>query len=229
VRFNLAGILAVTIVAAAQPALAADFPASAPPAATWSGCYVGGNLGGAWSHTSVNDEVSGSPIAALDASAIAGGAQIGCDYQFARNWVLGVQGMVDATGLQANTTSVLLGPLVLRGVIPWVATLTARLGYAASPDLLVYGKAGGAWAHTDSSLLLNGAVFDAASFDQAGWTVGAGAEWRFKRNWSVFAEYNYIGLADKVVSYPNSSNIGNVQQSVHLGLIGLNMRFGGAY
>src|SRR5260221_191602 len=76
----------------------------APPAPVmtynWTGCYVGGNLGGGWSSISQtkNGRIDGVPSPTADYGnrdsdgAFIGGAQVGCDYQFAGNWVVGVQG-----------------------------------------------------------------------------------------------------------------------------------------
>jgi outer membrane immunogenic protein len=64
----------------------------APILFTWTGCYIGANIGGAWAHKDFSsfenvDEGSHS------ATGIAGGGQIGCDYQFASNWLIGVRGL----------------------------------------------------------------------------------------------------------------------------------------
>lgn len=227
-------VFALTAVAAfTGSALAADLPArtytKAPPmvaaVSTWSGCYVGGNVGAGWSNTRVTDEIDGSPIAQLKDTAVVGGGQIGCDYQFAGNWVIGVQGMIDASGLKADTTSPVLAPLTLHGSIPWFATATARIGYAVAPDWLLYAKGGAAWTRTKSSLLFEGVVVDAANFSQDGWTAGAGVEWKIAPNWSVFGEYNYLGFSDKVVISDSGANLGRVHQDVQTVQVGLNYRF----
>ena len=238
-HFSLALLSAISAIALPQFASAADLPVKAPAyrappvvTQTWTGCYIGGNVGAGWSHTDVNDEIDGSPIATLDANAVVGGGQIGCDYQFAGNWLIGVQGMYDASGLKADTTSVANTPgVTLHGSIPWFATATARLGYVVVPNWLVYAKGGGAWTHTDASLSVTatGTVFDTGSFDQSGWTAGGGAEWMFAPNWSVFAEYDYLGFRDKTVTLASGANIGTVHQNVQVALIGLNFRFTGLF
>jgi outer membrane immunogenic protein len=92
-----------TIAMGAIPtsAMAADMPVKARPAPTpapvylWTGCYIGGNVG--WAQESVHfDDSSGFDDGRRSRSGFAGGGQIGCDYQFASNWVFGVQGMIDA-------------------------------------------------------------------------------------------------------------------------------------
>src|SRR6476646_11110197 len=74
-------------------ALAADLrrPAPAytppPPVFSWTGFYIGGNLGGAWARGSVNDSLFGLS-ASSDRSGFIGGGQLGVNYQFS-NIVLG--------------------------------------------------------------------------------------------------------------------------------------------
>ena len=90
-------IAAVVIdLPASQSARAADIvprghpaPAPAPalvyaPPISWTGCYVGGNIGGAWSNVDLSG-VSGASFSATN-SGFAGGGQIGCDYQWKQFW-----------------------------------------------------------------------------------------------------------------------------------------------
>lgn len=121
------GSVALLALVAASPAVAADMPArpvyKAPPpvvaAYSWTGCYVGGNAGVAWSESSAlrGDFVStgsiafGTRIAAgqfpnynFDDHAFTGGGQIGCNWQFAPNWVWGVEADINYLGLNNDTT-----------------------------------------------------------------------------------------------------------------------------
>jgi outer membrane immunogenic protein len=231
-----ASIVSAAIVALlATPAMAADLPAPMPTKAplmpvmvipSWTSCYVGGNVGAAWERTNVTDEVAGYEIASLSDTAVAGGGQVGCDYQLpGTSWVFGARGMYDGTGLAASTTSPVLAPDTLNGKIPWFATVTGRLGYAVAPNWLIYGQGGGAWTHTNATL--TGPGPDSASFDQSGWTAGGGIEWRINPYVSIFAEYDYLGFGDKLVVSVSGANLGIVHQDVQVGLVGLNIRFGG--
>jgi len=109
-------IAAVVIdLPASQSARAADivprgYPAPAPapapalvyaPPISWTGCYVGGNIGGAWSNVDFSG-VSGVNFSASN-SGFAGGGQIGCDYQWNQFWVVGIRNMLDATSLSNRT------------------------------------------------------------------------------------------------------------------------------
>src|SRR5580704_13548582 len=92
------------LVAFAAPALAADLPArtySKAPAYTapevvynWTGFYIGGNIGGAFAD---NNSLQGSN------GRFMGGVQAGFDYQFAPNWVVGVE--ASTTGSPTITTT----------------------------------------------------------------------------------------------------------------------------
>ena len=98
-------LIAATVIhlTASQSARAADivprsYPAPAPPPVyappvqyLWTGCYVGGNIGGAWSNVDLSG-VSGVNFSASNGG-VAGGSQIGCDYQWNRFWVVGVRDM----------------------------------------------------------------------------------------------------------------------------------------
>ena len=92
----LLGTVALVALGAA-PALAADLaarpytkaPAYAPaPVYNWTGFYIGGHIGGAFS----GDNSIGTGVTASDNGKFLGGVQAGYDWQFAPNWVLGVEG-----------------------------------------------------------------------------------------------------------------------------------------
>ncbi|MFZ0988191.1 MAG: outer membrane beta-barrel protein [Xanthobacteraceae bacterium] len=208
-------IAAVVIdLPASQSARAADivprgYPAPAPapapvyaPPISWTGCYVGGNIGGAWSNVDFSG-VSGVNFSASN-SGFAGGGQIGCDYQWNQFWVVGIRNMLDATSL-SNRTNISAVPFT--GAVDsrtrWFDTLTARVGYLVpSTNVLLYAQGGAAWTNTSITFLDgSGAQLGEASNDRTGWTVGAGVEWRFAPQWSVFAEYNFMGLGTQNATF----------------------------
>src|SRR5262245_57422951 len=103
-------IIALAFAALATSAIAADMPVRPPsppvPAILWTGCYIGGNVGWAQVSADFNDRINGGD-GSLSSSAFAGGGQIGCDYQFASNWVFGVQGLIDWTDIKRNRVSII--------------------------------------------------------------------------------------------------------------------------
>jgi outer membrane immunogenic protein len=107
--------LAASLVALAQPALAADLlPAPAPslvavaPSHNWTGCYVGATAGGLWSEQSWLNRTPGGAfynqsLGSHDVESFIGGVQAGCDYQVAGGFLIGVQGDYGWTDVVGST------------------------------------------------------------------------------------------------------------------------------
>ena len=85
----------------------------APPAVyNWTGFYIGGNLGGAWSGlsgTNFSDTLGSSFTAATDLQ-LMGGGQIGINYQFWGGVVIGAEAMFDWLPGSQNSPSPPLTP-----------------------------------------------------------------------------------------------------------------------
>ncbi len=137
---SLGLVSAMALMAASSAANAADIYRPAPgglkdtgpvnylPAITWTGFYIGANLGGVWDNTNDIDVIDDSVI---------GGAHLGYNWQGPSNIVLGIEGDVDfADG------------------IDYLATIRGRLGYAFGPSLL-YGTGGVAFASFNNNDLFN--------------------------------------------------------------------------
>jgi outer membrane immunogenic protein len=175
---------AVSLTMAAG-ASAADLPVytKAPPAWSWTGCYIGANVGGGWSQLNASDSVTGAALATINGSGVVGGGQVGCDYQFARAWVIGVEGEFKAANITGSNNGA-------ASKIPWLTTATARLGYAVAPATLLYVRGGGAWSTDDITAPGTPNVLIATATDnRSGWTVGGGIEHRLWSNISGFVEY----------------------------------------
>jgi outer membrane immunogenic protein len=221
-----------------SPAPGADLSRSPPvykapppppaPIYTWTGCYLGGNVGWAQENTRVLldgvEDFSGSK------SGFAGGGQIGCDYQFASNWVIGIQGLFDGTSIDAARVSTLFPEDTFHNKVNWFGTVTGRLGFTVTPTFLIYGKAG--WGFYENRLTLNdtatGAELDSAGRTQSGPDAGVGAEWMFAPNWSVSIEWNHIFAQDKTSFFANlgAGETATVRRGLDKVLVGVNWRFG---
>jgi outer membrane immunogenic protein len=126
------------------------------------------------------------------------GGQVGCDWQFSGNWVLGIEtkwSASDITGTnqdQFNNTN-----WTLRDRVDWFGTVTGRLGWTAN-NVLVYGRGGVAWAHNnfeiDETFGRGSGSVGSPSTTRTGWTVGAGVECAFAPSWSVFLEGDFYGF-----------------------------------
>jgi outer membrane immunogenic protein len=215
-------------------AAAADLPPAPaykapPPAWSWTGCYVGGNVGGGWTNTSFFDPIALLNDGTANGSGVVGGGQVGCDYQVS-SFVFGVQGLFDGTGITGSGQQP-NGLVTNSSTIPWLATLTGRIGFTAMPSMLVYAKGGGAWVRDNITGTLTGfGPISNSSYNPSGWTVGGGLEWMFARNWSVFLEYDYLGFGTKTATFnnlvlPPATFPISVTQNVQMAIVGVNFRF----
>jgi outer membrane immunogenic protein len=208
------------------PGLAADLGArsytKAPalaPVSTWSGFYVGGNLGYGWGNG--NTDVSFNPFVnsgfnntslGARSTGVVGGAQAGYNWQMG-SLVTGLEADIQGSGIKgsasaAPTSSVF--PVDPRDLISsepklsWFGTVRGRLGVTVTPELLLYGTGGLAYGHLNASANYSEpadattAPPDVApasiSKTKVGWTAGAGAEWMFAHDWSAKLEYLYLDL-----------------------------------
>jgi hypothetical protein len=72
----------------------------------WNGFYIGGNLGGAWTNGALTDNVTGVSLGGGNQSGFIGGGQIGYNWQFAPQWVFGVEWMFDGMDISHSGTGV---------------------------------------------------------------------------------------------------------------------------
>lgn len=124
-----------------------------------------------------------------------------------------------------------------------LASVTGRVGYVAN-NWLRYAKGGWAWAEREGhSAMINTltgvtTVITRSSGKPSGWTVGAGTEYRFDRNWSALVEYAYVELGISISSVlvtfaapgaapvvTGSTLLRDVSADIHLVKFGVNCRF----
>jgi len=235
--------IAALFAVASPGAFAADVPIRGPAAApvpvmapipfyNWTGFYIGGNLGGAWDRTTVTDNFFDVSISNTRSGFI-GGGQIGYNWQFSPQFVLGVEWMFDGTDIRSDTDAVVLSDgtvLTANAKVDWITTLAARFGWAAN-NWLFYGKAGGGWVHDSATVtaVSGGTFFSASASDtKGGWLVGAGIEYGFAPSWTVRLEWDHIGLDDVTHSgfvLRSPFDTITVSRRFDLLTVGLNYRF----
>lgn len=228
-------------------ARAADLPARAPPMApvyaapifSWTGFYIGANVGGAWDRGSVNDTLFGRSFNnGSNNGVFIGGGQVGANYQMG-SFVLGVEGDFDWAANNNNSATGIITPagtLAVTSNDRWISTLAARFGFAVD-RILFYGKAGGGWVGNNGFTVTNvttgTSLTGTNSNTNTGWLVGAGVEWAFAYNWSVKLEYDYLGLSSQTFTTPvgflpagaiDTFNTGN--RNIQMVKLGVNYRFG---
>jgi outer membrane immunogenic protein len=175
----------------------------APPQFSWTGFYIGGNIGGGWSRGDVTDTLFGVNFNNGNSGSFLGGGQVGGNYQIGA-FVIGAEADFDwfaNNNNSGNGTTVLIGgvPTVLRVSANdrWETSLAARFGYAWD-HALFYGKAGGGWVGAGNFAVTNvgtgASVALSNSNTNSGWLVGAGVEYAFTQNWTAKVEYDYLAL-----------------------------------
>jgi outer membrane immunogenic protein len=217
------------------PALAADMAPSytkaPPPVAamvySWTGFYVGGNVGYSWfdrnSTLSTPDQGSATSFfgPALAAGALPsvygvnprgwlGGGQAGYNWQ-AGMWVFGVEADIQGADIKGTAALATTG---IPGFVPigaaagekldWFGTARGRVGIAANTALF-YVTGGLAYGHVQHAFFTAApAVGQSAGGSDSqvdvGYTVGAGVEWAFNNNWSVKGEYLYMDLGNRTTT-----------------------------
>src|SRR5215471_9098997 len=102
----VAALLALSMAAnaaevGARPPVYAPPPIYVAPPFSWTGFYLGANIGGAWGRRSVTDSLFGLSLSnsVNNNGAFIGGGQLGYNYQCG-NFVLGIEGDFDGV---ANT------------------------------------------------------------------------------------------------------------------------------
>jgi outer membrane immunogenic protein len=209
-------IVAASTITFAQTALAADIPVKAPPVSTpfapvnWTGFYIGGNAGGAWSTTDWTffNGATFEPTSQNRSSWVAGG-QIGYLYQFNPNWVAGIEASWSGTNLKQTSLSLEVADRFRQSKITDLLLVTGRLGYA-SYNWLGYIKGGYANSKVDfnTSVASTGLASSTSSDRNGGWAVGAGLEYAFNPYVSAGVEYNFARL-----------NVGDRNQAVSPGFV----------
>ena len=218
-----ATVLSVTAAHAADmPTKAPVYRAPPPVVYNWTGIYIGGFAGGRWALKDwavINGNTTGH-----DANGFFGGGQIGVNWQFATNWVVGGQfdwGWTNSKGSSACPNAAFTCETKVRDL----GSLTGRIGYAWN-NWLVYGKGGGAWVHDDYTA--TGTSTFTGSNNPWGWTVGGGVEWGFAPNWSAFVEYDYYDFGTKRIQFANAAGTRDdfdAKQRVSVAKVGVNYRF----
>jgi len=214
------------------------------PVFSWTGFYIGGHVGGGFSDTNVSavNQLVVSDVGQLgtDGSGVVGGGQIGYNWQFAPNWVLGIEGDISGTGIRNNATA----PVTLGGFpvgfginheadrsIDWMASVRGRLGWVWD-RWMVYGTGGAAWADVNyrtnfAGIPVNNPV--STNVTLSGWVAGGGIEYAVANNWTVRGEYLYYDFGNETVINPTVAPgfnyLTTFDNKIHVVRAGVNYKF----
>ena len=201
----------------AGPVSAYDAMAAVPPPVySWTGFYVGANVGYGFGndHSQVDlstggNTLTGEPGTSVTPKGGLGGVQVGYNWHASPRWVVGFEGDLQGTTQNDTACSSLLcfkqGPtsqiVTVEHQLDYFGTVRGRAGYLFN-NTLFYGTGGAAFGHVRETLH---EVFSSpnaqsqnnnfgAAKDLTGYTVGGGIEAMLGGGWSFKAEYLYMNL-----------------------------------
>lgn len=176
--------------------------------------------------------VSSGNIGSGNQGGFIGGGQVGYNWQFYNSFLVGIEADIQGVaGSRNNTTStaalqnpnftnLLVQTTSVSRSLDYIGTVRGRLGWLATPTLLVYGTGGLAYGGVSLNYgsvgtelrdaTLPNSYFSAAAFSdtRVGWTAGGGVEWMFWPNWSAKVEYLYYDLGRATVAASPLINVG---------------------
>jgi outer membrane immunogenic protein len=226
-RFAIAALGLATLTTSAMAAdmpVKARVPAYVAPAWSWSGFYVGVNVGWGWGKPTgdlADFSQTAGILGAIQDGRIPGsldvkpdgpigGGQIGVNWQTGAV-VFGLEADIQASGIRKEQNIFIAGPgfpalpaqITAEERLRWFGTARTRFGVTPVERALLYVTGGFAYGSVENNARIAfpfpGGGFDgdfsgAQSSTKTGWTAGGGFEYAWDNNWSVKAEYLYIDL-----------------------------------
>ena len=208
----LLGSVALAAFAWSGAVFAGDLPVRAPAKVmtaapySWTGIYIGANSGCGWSRQGIESFNVGDSVfphgftGDFDGhgKGCFVGGQIGANYQFTNNLVLGIEADGDLSWIK-NIGSIVeenSEVAVYNSSLKSFGTVRGRLGWAFD-RWLPYVTGGWAWGKNRVSVLgdHNTATSDTVTHSGSVW--GAGFEYAVNNNWSIGLEYLRLDLGSK--------------------------------
>jgi outer membrane immunogenic protein len=254
-RRVLVACVALSALAVTAPAFATDLPLKAPPLPPaplydWTGFYVGINGGYSWGNSSTSysgtDAITGAPFTAFSTSQSMdgwlGGGQIGYNWQFNSNWLLGLEadiqgtsqkgsdGLPTVSGIVPGFRALVIGFSSAANVtesLPWFGTARARLGVLPSDHWLLYVTGGLAYGQVNTTATISNTttapggtatvtVSGSQDTTNIGWTIGGGTEWMLAAHWTAKVEYLYIDLGTVSATFAGTGAYATLNTSSHV-------------
>jgi outer membrane immunogenic protein len=211
------------------------------PAQSWSGCYAGAHLGGAWSKLNITDigyeglvafssRGTAGQVFSANSNAVLIGGQFGCGGKAGRS-VLGIESDLGWVGLNGSSLDPGTASNSMVGINSGLyGNIAGRAGVPYRKALL-YGKGG--WAFYDGKQSLSTTSPSYLSDTNvglfSGFVVGAGVEYHLRSNWTGKAEYLYYGFAAQKFNTTNTASMiypFGEKLSMNTIQVGVNYQFG---
>lgn len=214
----------------------APVPVAAPLVPMWTGLYVGGLVGYAWSDEAWtlvdnagpgNCNQCGNEVTSFGMDGFMGGFQIGYNYQI-ENFVLGLEADINFMNLDGKGEWSAQGGETRNGTteIDWLMTVGPRAGFVVDQSLFYIEGGYAAASESHSHLGNNGNVFDGEETHD-GWFIGGGLEYALDANWTIKGEYNYVDIGSEVSlsgDEPNNA-VFDIDQNIQTFKVGLSYKF----
>ncbi len=233
-------LASVALFGFAGAASAADLPMRAAPPApviaaaplfTWTGFYVGGQVGYGW-NANDNDIVlpTGFVVQSGDfgdsGDGFLAGVHAGYNVQLG-SFVVGVEGDIEGVFGDDDDDLVIVGPGggvftdygFAGNALDWQGSIRARAGFAFD-RALIYATGGFAFAGISDGFGIRG-----NDDTITGWTLGAGVEYAFTNNLTTRLEYRYTNF-DGGDNFFNNVALGSNDIEFHTVRVGLSYKFG---
>jgi outer membrane immunogenic protein len=250
-KLLLAGVAVAGLVAGAGAASAADLPARTAPIApapmipaipifTWTGFYVGAQVGYAWGNS--NNDVPPGAFFVNDAGFLApfdrgfggdndsfmAGVHAGYNYQIG-SFVVGLEGDVEGlfndndqfSGVLFDAAGNPVAFSLSANSIDWQGSIRARAGFAFD-RALIYATGGFAFAGVSGGV--SNLIANNGDDTLTGWTLGAGLEYAFTNNLTTRVEYRYTNY-DLDKSTFNNVVFGDSNMDFHTVRAGVSYKF----
>ncbi|QGM46952.1 outer membrane protein [Methylocystis heyeri] len=173
--------------------------------------------------------------ASVGQAGVVGGGQVGFNYQIGPNLVVGVETDFQGAGISGGGSSYALaggagatpdpahnflhlqsGIVNVSAGTGWIGTVRGRVGFLATPSVLLFATGGFAYGNTYANVATSGyhwhpgheiahpenpvtPTWSALDATSVGWTVGGGGEWMFLEHWSAKIEALYYDLGSQSV------------------------------
>lgn len=222
---RLLGMVALAVLGVTAAASAQEMTGPvAGSAYDWSGFYAGAQIGVADGHITATDVRPGGGFYTdivppggtnfgFNDTNVAGGAQIGAQYQW-QQFVLGGEATWTATGIDKTIISPYFPDSDTEtGKIKHYATVVGRVGYAFD-RFMVYAKGGYAGGEVgfkarDCCSLATGVTYEQSAW-QNGYAVGAGVDYALTNSLVLGVDYTHIDLGSKTSTGNNVLDDGSL-------------------
>ena len=232
----------------AQPSIA--YHAYQPELMSWTGFYVGGNVG--FNYTTSRFDHAATPLSActlitgsvadcstsgtVNSNSVMGGIQAGFNYQVG-SFIWGLEGDITWRGQDVGKATFVPAFGVVQDFAEsngWLATLRPRVGFAYY-RAFIYATGGVAWGNVSHTLTFRDplnvfpTLVTQEDRSRVGWTTGVGVEYALTTHWTFRGEYLFVDLGEVNVAtaatggwWPTNTTLAEQQ---HLLRAALNYRF----